>query len=63
MDMYKNLDTRSIKSQINEQVNAGLQRIKGQLAYMKPRDSYYLFSWLLKNQNNIREVDVSILSI
>jgi hypothetical protein len=28
----------SINSQVNEQANAGLQRIKGQIAYMKPEN-------------------------
>ena len=42
---YKNLDTQSINSQINEQANAGLQRIKGQLAYMKARN--FMFTTFL----------------
>ena len=36
LDSYKMLDSARINSQVNEQANSGLQRIKGQLAYMKP---------------------------
>lgn len=34
LDVYKHSKIREINSQVNEQANAGLQRIKGQLAYM-----------------------------
>ena len=33
LDSYKSMDIRGINSQVNEQANSGLQRIKGQLAY------------------------------
>ena len=35
LDSYKSMDICGINSQVNEQANSGLQRIKGQLAYMK----------------------------
>ena len=62
MDSYKTrMDTRSINSQANEQANSGLQRIKGQLAYMKPSNFMLTLSLLLAitNQDKIRELDVS----
>ena len=34
LDVYKHSKIKEINSQVNEQANAGLQRIKGQLAYM-----------------------------
>ncbi|XP_078659981.1 uncharacterized protein LOC144904724 [Branchiostoma floridae x Branchiostoma belcheri] len=45
MDAYQHhgsIDVQKINSQINEQANAGLKRIKAQLAYMAPRK--FLFS-------------------
>ena len=36
LDSYSSLDVASINSQVNEQANARLQRIKGHIAYMKP---------------------------
>jgi hypothetical protein len=42
MDSYRtNRDIRMTNSQINEQANAGLQRLKGQLAYMTPDNFMY----------------------
>ena len=39
MDAYKGrIDIKNINSQVNEQANAGLARIKGQLAYMVPEN-------------------------
>ena len=43
-DFYPGLphmSIREIDSQVNKQMNAGLQRIRGQLAYMTPE--FYLF--------------------
>ncbi len=34
VDQYSSANTREIKSPVNEQANAGLQRIRGQLAYL-----------------------------
>ena len=36
LDMYHSMDITALNSQVNEQANAGLQRIRGQLAYMTP---------------------------
>ena len=36
LDMYNSVDVKAINSQVNEQANASLQRIRGQLAYMTP---------------------------
>ena len=36
LDMYHSMDIKALNSQVNEQANAGLQRIRGQLAYMTP---------------------------
>jgi len=33
--------TKDINSQVNEQVNAGLQRIRGQFVYMTPKNFVY----------------------
>ena len=65
MDAYKNMDTKHINSQINEQANAGLQRIKGQLAYMKPANFMFTLTLFLAitNQDKICKIDVSTLSI
>ena len=41
LDSYQTMDIRSINSKVNEQANAGLQRIKAQLAYMKPDNFKY----------------------
>jgi hypothetical protein len=39
MDSYKsNMDVCAINSQVNEQANSGLQKLKGQLAYMTPQN-------------------------
>ena len=65
MDSYKTLDTRSINSQINEQANSGLQRIKGQLAYMRPSNFMFTLSLFLAitNQDKICKLDISTLNI
>ena len=47
----KNMDTKHINSQINEQANAGLQRIKGQLANMKPANFMFTLSLFLAITN------------
>ena len=49
----------------NEQANSGLQRIKGQLAYMKPSNFMLTLSLFLTitNQDKIHKIDVSTLHI
>ena len=50
LDSYTSLDIASIKSQVNEQANAGLQRIKGHITYMKPDILMFRvkLSWIAK---------------
>ena len=38
LDKYTTSDIATINSQVNEQANAGLQQVKGQIAYMKPEN-------------------------
>lgn len=38
LDTYKHMSLREINSQVNEQANAELQRVRGQLAYMTPQN-------------------------
>ena len=38
LDKYPTQDIAAINSQVNEQANASLQKIKGQIAYMKPQN-------------------------
>ena len=64
MDSYKTrIDTRSINSQVNEQANSGLQRIKGQLVYVKLSHFMLTLSLFLAitNQDKIRKIDVSTM--
>ena len=51
MDSYKTRMETSINSQVNEQANSGLQRIKGQLAYMKPSNFMLTLSLFLAITN------------
>ena len=54
-----------INSQVNEQANSGLQRIKGQLAYMRPENFIFTLSIFLamNNMDKIKRLDVSGLSV
>ena len=65
LDSYKSLDSARINSQINEQANSGLQRIKGQLAYMKPENFILTLSVFLavSNKLKVKKLDLSGLSI
>ena len=59
------LDVASINSQVNEQANAGLQRIKGHIAYMKPDNFLFhvkLFLGLL-NKDKQSKLDVGNLKL
>ena len=57
-----NLDMYSTHKGLNLQVNAGLQHIKSQLAYMTFVFHLCLFL-CLKNKDAQRKIDVSCLSI
>ena len=46
LDKYRSVaEVRAINSQVNEQANAGLQHIKGQLAYMSADNFMFHFFW------------------
>ncbi len=51
LDAYSGLDSRSLNSQVNEQANAGLQRIRGQLAYMTPKNFVFHANLFLAIKN------------
>ena len=56
-DGYTSLDVASINSQVNKQANAGLQRIKGRIAYM----NFVLcktLSWIAKYRDKQSKLDV-----
>ena len=50
---------------MNEQANAGLQRIRGQLAYMTLDNFMFTVSLFLciKNKDKIKKLDLSALSL
>ena len=50
------MNIREINSQVNEQANAGLQRIRGQLAYMTAENFMFTVSLFLylKNQDKTK---------
>ena len=56
---------KEINSQVNEQANAGLQQIRGQLAYMIPENFKFTLKLFLsiKNMDVQRKLDVSTLCI
>ena len=53
---------KNINSQVNEQANAGLQRIRGQLAYMTPENFMFTLN-SIKNKDVQRKLDVSTLHV
>ena len=55
LDSYTSLDIASINSQINKQANAGLQRIKGHIAYMKPDNFMFPVKLFLGLQNRDKQ--------
>ena len=65
MDKYAMQSIGSINSQVNEQANAGLQRIKGQLAYMKPDNFMFHVKLFLAitNMDKKARVDLSTLCL
>ena len=58
---------KEINSQVNEQANAGLQRIRGQLAYMTPENFMFTlklsFFLTIENKDVQRKLDESVLHI
>jgi len=59
MDTYRTrVDLKSLNSQVNEQANAGIARIKGQLAYMLPDNFMFHCALFLamKNKKKIQQI-------
>ena len=58
---------KEINSQVNEQANAGLQCIRGQLAFMTPENFMFTlklsFFLTIENKDVQRKVDESVLHI
>ena len=65
LNSYKQLAIKEINSQVNEQANAGLQRIQGQLAYMTPENFMFTLKLFLsiKNKDVERKLDLSTLCV
>ena len=65
LDLYKDPQLRGLNTQVNEQANADLQKIRGQLAYMTPHNFKFHLSFFLaiKNTRIISTMDVSHLHI
>ena len=62
LDTYRHsVDLRSINSQVNEQANAGLQRIRGQLAYMTLDNFMYTMSLFLCIKNKDKEEETRFI--
>ena len=61
LDKYTTSDIATINSQVNEQTNAGLQQIKGQIAYMKPENYVSCKTVFKYNEHAQKEVDVGKL--
>ena len=60
LDSYTSLDVASINSQVNEQANAGLQRIKGHIAYMKPDNFMFHVKLFLGLQNRDKQSKLDV---
>ena len=63
MDKYATQSIGNINSQVNEQANAGLQRIKGQLAYMKPDNFMFHVKLFLAVTNMDKKVRVDLSTL
>ena len=65
LDKYTTHDISSINSQVNEQANAGFQRIKGQIAYMKPGNFMFHVKLFLgiTNMDKRAKIDIGKLSL
>ena len=63
LDAYKGKGIKAINSQVNEQANSGLQRIRGQLAYMSVMNFklYCALFLALKNMDKISVLCVTNL--
>jgi len=65
LDTYQHMAIKEINSQVNEQANAGLQCIRGQLAYMTPENFMFTLKLFLtiKNKDILMKLDMSLLKI
>jgi len=65
LDTYQNMAIKEINSQVNEQANTGLQRIRGQLAYITPENFMFTLKLFLtiKNKEIQRKLDMSLLHV
>ena len=64
LDKYSSIaEVKAVSSQVNEQANAGLQHIKGQLAYMSADNFMFHLSLFLavKNIDARKKLDVSCM--
>ena len=59
------MSLKEINSQVNEQANAGLQRIRGQLAYMTPENFMITIGifFYVKNSDIRRKLDIASLKL
>ena len=59
------MSLKEINSQVNEQANAGLQRIRGQLAYMTPENFMFTIAlyFSIKNSDLQRKLDISAIRL
>ena len=57
LDAYKDKRIKAINSQVNEQANSGLQRIRGQLAYMSVKN-FKLYCALFLDLKNVDKISV-----
>ena len=55
LDRYTSLDIVTINSQENEQANAGVQKIKGQIAYMKTENFMFHVKLLVSMHNRDKQ--------
>ena len=60
LDSYTSLDVAAINSQVNKQANAGLQRIKGHIAYMKPDNFMFHVKPFLGLQNRDKQSKLDV---
>ena len=63
MDKYTTRSISSIYSQVNKQANAGLQCIKGQLAYMKPDNFMFHIKRFLAITNMDKQVRIDLSNL
>ena len=63
LDEYNTAEVRSLNSQVNEQANSGLQRIKGHLSYMKPDNFRFTLFLFLAICNKGSKLNIDHLTI